>query len=336
AEQLLRKASSQRKQSLYTIGESSNGEQDFEDRLLGKTEEDVEAERKKLIAKSYKTPWKRLLGLSKKEKWWFIPAIGGAFVTGAGFPLNALLLAHALSSFYYPPLLIMDHISKVALYYVGLGALLFVGHVVESLGFSVIGENFTCNVRKQCFNKILEQDMGFFDFPEHAAGKLTASLSTYAVKMNSITGASLGIYAQALTGMIVGAAIGFTGSWQLTLVMLAMVPFLGIAAKVNMSVRVVGKKEQDELKQAQLVASEAIQNMRTVRAFMAESWTVEAYDRYAARSSNTSFSAASVRGLTFGASNCVIFLAYAVGFYYGGHLMVYDGLSYTHMMQALM
>ncbi|EER04130.1 Multidrug resistance protein, putative [Perkinsus marinus ATCC 50983] len=337
AGEMLRKASSQRKQSELTLGGVAEEEdQDFENRLLGKTEEEIEAERKKLISKSYKTPWKRLIGLSRNEKWWFIPAIFGAFISGAGFPLNALLLAHALTAFYYPPLLIMDRVSTVSLYYVGLGALLFVGHVMQSLGFSVIGENFTCNVRKQCFNKIVEQDMGFFDFPEHAAGKLTASLSTYAVKMNSITGASLGIYAQAVTGMVVGAVIGFTGSWQLTLVMLAMVPFLGIAAKVNMSVRVVGKKEQDELKQAQLVASEAIQNMRTVRAFMAESWTVEAYDRYAARSSNTSFSAASVRGLTFGASNCIIFLAYAIGFYYGGHLMVYEGLSYTHMLQALM
>ncbi|KAF4664789.1 (ABC) transporter [Perkinsus chesapeaki] len=326
--------SASRKQS--TILSEVQGSCDFGAQLLSQTEEDREAERKKAIAKAYKTPWMRLLRLSKNEKWWFVPGLTGAFIAGAGFPLNSLLLAHALTAFYYPPSLVMEHVSPVALYYVGLGALLFIGHVLQSVGFSYIGENFTANVRKQCFAKIMEQDMGFFDFPEHAAGKLTASLSTYAVKMNSLTGTSLSIYAQAATGMIVGVIIGFTGSWQLTLVMLAMVPFLGIAGKINMSVRVVGKEEQDELKQAQLVASEAVQNMRTVRAFMAESWTVEAYEHYASRSSNTSFASASVRGLTFGASNCIIFLAYAIGFYYGGHLIAYEGLDFTKMLQSLM
>ncbi|KAF4693310.1 (ABC) transporter [Perkinsus olseni] len=338
SEMVRRKSTRTRTATAGVLGgdEEDDDEHESPNESLLKTEDEKEKERKAEIAKTYKTPWRRLLGFNKDQKWWFLPAILGSFMTGSAFPLNALLLSRALFAFYYPPFLVMEHVDNICFYYIGLGVMILIGQLIDSGCFGYLGENFTCNVRKQCFAKIMEQDMGFFDFPEHAAGKLTASLSTYAVKMNSLTGSSLGIYSQAITGLIVGVIIGFCGSWQLTLVMLAMLPILMLAAKFNMSVRMTGKKEQDNLKQSQLIASEAIQNMRTVRAFMAESWTVDRYAEFASDANDTSGSTAIIRGLLFGGSNCIIFLAYALGFWYGGHLMVYNGLGYSRMLQSLM
>jgi ABC-type multidrug transport system fused ATPase/permease subunit len=43
-----------------------------------------------------------------------------------------------------------------------------------------------------------------------------------------------------------------------------------------------------------------------------------------------------ISGVVYGASNCVIFLVYSGSFYYGGWLVVNDGLDFPHMIQALM
>merc|ERR550519_321055 len=77
----------------------------------------------------------------------------------------------------------------------GTGALMF----TMSLMFAIAGENLTMRLRKQSFEAMLRQEMGWFDKPSNTTGALCARLSADTSKVQSATGARVG---QILTGII--------------------------------------------------------------------------------------------------------------------------------------
>ncbi|KAF4661336.1 (ABC) transporter [Perkinsus chesapeaki] len=305
---------------------------------LGEDEVAKEKARKKQVSKSYRVPWRRLFVFSQDRKWWYPPAFIGAAGRGIAMPMHALILSHAVAAFYDPnKTSMMNSVDAASEKYIGLACGVFLASLLTSYCFQNIGEYFTFNVRRFCFDKFLEQDAGFFDDPSHARGKLTTSLSTYAVKMKALTGPALRTYAESLGGLIGGIIISLCGSWKLALVCMCMLPIMVLAQKLRASATSnFGAENDDIMKQASLVASEALQNMRTVRAFMAEHWSVEYYKGYVLRTLTNTRTSSIVTGATYGLSNCVMYLAYAAGFYYGGHLMVHAGLGYQQMIQSLM
>ena len=122
-----------------------------------------------------------------------------------------------------------------------------------------------------------------------------------------------------------GFAVLFWMNWQLSLVMLAVVPLVAVGAAVfARTVRRLSKDTQDALAGASAVAEESIGNVRTVRAFAQEEGEVE---RYAARV-DEAFDLGRRLALAYGAfQGAMGFAAYAAiagGLWYGG-TMVIDG-----------
>ncbi|KAF4648600.1 (ABC) transporter, partial [Perkinsus olseni] len=243
---------------------------------LGEDEVAIEKARKKQVAKSYKVPYLRLLQFSYNERYYYIPACIGAAGKGLSMPLHALIVSGVIDAFYFPDKeAMMDAVEETSLKYVGLAVGVLVSCTLMHYFFSHIGEYFTYHVRKLSFAKLLEQDIGYFDDPAHAPGKLTASLSTHALKMKAITGQGLGLYVEAFAGFLGGVIISLTGVWQLGLVMTCILPLLILSWKVRSALWWTGTEvDEESLKQASQTASEAVQNIRTVRAFVAEAWTV--------------------------------------------------------------
>jgi ABC-type multidrug transport system fused ATPase/permease subunit len=181
--------------------------------------------------------------------------------------------------------------------------------------------------------------MKFHDHPDHSPGKLTSTLEVYASKMAHLSGTNLGVIAQAFTSLAVGLTLAFIASPKLTAVLLATLPLLGLAGVAEMSVY-VGVNQNDSMQEAtrsaQVVVSEVIQNMRTVRAAGAEQFALEQY----ASSLRKPLSLAAKQGvlgaLAFGMSQCLYFFVYALGFWYGGKLVSDDGLEFDKVFQAMM
>lgn len=73
----------------------------------------------------------------------------------------------------------------------------------------------------------------------------------------------------------------FIKAWQLTLVMLAMVPIaVVITSIVNQFVKRVSKAEAEEFSHAGAVAEEAISSIRIVAAFAGEKTEIDRYDHF--------------------------------------------------------
>jgi ABC-type multidrug transport system fused ATPase/permease subunit len=327
-------------------GSSSNGPR--ESSLVvsddGQVYDKDTAERKRMekISKSYKVPWKRIVNINRNVYKWYIPASIACACSGVTMPLNAYLIAQSLSAFQLSTTnvdLMMSELTKYAIGYVGLaiGAGLALFGQWASMG--VLSENFTKNVRVLIFGKLLTLPIAYYDDANNAPGKLCDMLSTNAMKMSVLSGQTIGSVFQVICALVAGITIAFFGSPKLAAVMLVTVPLLVASTAVQLSVMVGIQKSEDwnnAMRDAALIVSEGLQNIRTLRAFTAREWTLKNYTKCVNVPIRSAMKNDLISGVIYGASNCVIFLVYSGSFYYGGWLVVNDGLDFPHMIQALM
>jgi len=57
--------------------------------------------------------------------------------------------------------------------------------------FGTLGNNVTLEVRKLLYRKILEKNIGFFDFPENGTSVLTSSMSSDTHLVNGVGSESI-------------------------------------------------------------------------------------------------------------------------------------------------
>ena len=302
----------------------------------------AERKRQQKISKSYKVPWMRIVNINKNVYKWYIPAAISCAGSGVTMPLNAYLIAQSLSAFQLSATdidLMMSELTKYAIGYVGLGIGAGLALFGQWASMGVLSENFTKTVRVLIFGKLLTLPVEYYDDPQNAPGKLCDMLSTNAMKMSVLSGQTIGSVFQVICALVAGITIAFFGSPKLAAVMLVTVPLLVASTAVQLSV-MVGIQKSGEwanaMRDAALIVSEALQNIRTLRAFTARNWTLKNYTSCVNVPIRSAMKNDLISGLIYGASNCVIFLVYSGSFYYGGWLVVNDGLDFPHMIQALM
>ena len=68
--------------------------------------------------------------------------------------------------------------------------------------FSIAGENLTSRMRKDAFQAMLQQEMGWYDKVENNTGALCARLSGDCSKVQGATGARVGSITQGVAGRL--------------------------------------------------------------------------------------------------------------------------------------
>lgn len=201
--------------------------------------------------------------------------------------------------------------------------------------FTVAGERVVMRLRQDLFGSLIGQEVGFFD--AHRTGELTNRLaSDTTVLQNTVTvNVSMGL--RFLLSAVGAIGILMWQSWQLTLLMLAVVPLVAIgAAFYGRSLRRISKQVQDALAAATAVAEESLSGIRTVRAFAREALEL---DRYSAAVTGA-FELARRRaalGATF--QGVVSFAGYAaigVVLWYGGVLLINGQMTMGELTSFLL
>jgi ATP-binding cassette subfamily B (MDR/TAP) protein 1 len=107
---------------------------------------------------------------------------------------------------------------------------------LQSYMFAYSGEILTKRLRSKAFRAILRQDMTYFDQGTHSTGALCTRLATEASAVQGASGVRFGFLCQTLVSLGMGLIIGFIFSWQLTLMMMAFIPFVILGAYFQMRV----------------------------------------------------------------------------------------------------
>ena len=92
--------------------------------------------------------------------------------------------------------------------------------------FGLSGENLTRRLRSLGFQKILSQEVAWFDESANDVGTLTTRLAVDAAAVQGATGVRIGFVLMNIGNLGVGLAIAFFYSWAITLLILGFLPFI--------------------------------------------------------------------------------------------------------------
>ncbi|XP_005393324.1 PREDICTED: bile salt export pump [Chinchilla lanigera] len=205
--------------------------------------------------------------------------------------------------------------------YAGTGIAVLILGYIQICFWVISGAHQVKKMRKTYFGRIMRMEIGWFDC--NSVGELNTRFSDDINKINEAIADQLAIFIQRMTSAICGFLLGFFRGWKLTLVIISVSPLIGAgAAVIGLSVAKFTDLELKAYAKAGCVADEVISSMRTVAAFGGEKKEVKRYENNLVFAQRWGIRKGMVMGFFTGYMWCLIFLSYALAFWYGSKLVL--------------
>ena len=287
-------------------------------------------------AKDSKVPFWRLARLSLPEVHWFVLGVVAAACSGMFFPIFALILSRLLVVFYEPPGVMMArHAFFWAMMFVCLGVAGLVFTVLQGLCSGLVGQRCVHRVRKLALAAALRQEVAYFDDIKNSSGALSARLAGDAALLRLLVSDGLFATVQNFATFVTGIVFAFVGGWQLTLVMIGIMP-LTFASFFLASKRLSALSGDTRAlyERATQIATDSVTNIRTVAAFGAEGRVMRLFEAALAGPLATARRIAVVSGLTAAFSQVMATLPQTFSFYIGGIFISKGIMAFADVMQV--
>ncbi|KAG6039913.1 hypothetical protein E4U41_001820 [Claviceps citrina] len=260
---------------------------------------------------------------------WHLMLFGLAFavVCGGGNPTAAVFFAKQITTLSQPVTPAnRDQIKKDSDFYSAMYLMLafvqFFAFSAQGIAFAMCSERLIRRVRDRAFRAMLRQDVSFFDKDENTAGALTSFLSTETTHVAGLSGVTLGTLLMMTTTLISASVLGLAIGWKLSLVCIATMPILlGCGFFRFWMLAHFQRRSKAAYASSATFASEAISAIRTVAALTREEDVLRQYRESLAAQQRRSLMAVLKSSALYAASQSLLFLCFALGFWYGGTLI---------------
>lgn len=285
--------------------------------------------------KRRKVSLRRLAYLNKPEVPVLLLGSIAAGIHGVIFPIFGLLLSTAIKIFFEPPNELKKDSRFWALMFVGLGVLTLMVVPVQNYFFGVAGGKLIQRIRSLSFEKVVHQEISWFDDPANSSGAVGARLSTDASSVRSLVGDALALVVQNLTTVIAGLVISFTANWILALIILAVLPLVFLQGYFQMKfVKGFSADAKVMYEEASQVANDAVGSIRTVASFCAEKKVMDMYQQKCDAPMKQGVRLGLVSGAGFGFSFFALYCTNAFCFYIGAILVQHGKATFGEVFKV--
>lgn len=280
-------------------------------------------------------PVKRIAYLNKPELLVLFLGSIAAVAHGLLVPIYGLILSSAIKIFYEPPNKLQKDTKFWALMFVGLGFCSLIFVPLQNYLFGVAGGKLIQRIRSLSFQKIVHQEMSWFDKPEHSSGAINARLATDASIVRNVVGDALALVVQNLATITGGLVIAFTANWILALVMLALLPLISMQGFIQMKFyKGINANSKVMYEEASQVASDAVGSIRTVSSFSAEEKVIDMYQKKCEQPIKQAVKTGIVCGAGFGFSSFTFLSVTSLCFYTGSVLQQHGRITFAEIFRV--
>eukprot|EP01065_Artemidia_motanka_P053559 TRINITY_DN996_c0_g1_i1.p1 TRINITY_DN996_c0_g1~~TRINITY_DN996_c0_g1_i1.p1 ORF type:complete len:1468 (+),score=531.42 TRINITY_DN996_c0_g1_i1:96-4406(+) len=276
---------------------------------------------------------------------WLAGGLIGSMFYAATYPSYAYVLSKALKVLTDAQnndgAIDRDAINLWSVLFLACGAVSLLGMFLQFGCLGGIGSTMTQLLRTRLFKHFLRQDMGFYDLPEHESGTLSAALAGRTQAIHNLFGPAVGSITRTVFTLGFALGISFFYQWELTLVMLATVPLMGLAGFLSMAVMGDGISAEEDTQGkkkagAAQVSSEAIRNFSSVQAFGLAPRIIDDYRSGVKAESGKKMCRALLAGLSYAFSQFAMFGIFAFAFWYGGKLISRGDADFQEVTMVIM
>ncbi|RVW31447.1 ABC transporter B family member 25 [Vitis vinifera] len=180
--------------------------------------------------------------------------------------------------------------------------------------FASVSERIVAHLRKDLFSHLINQDIAFFDVTP--TGELLSRLSEDSQIIKNVATSNLSSALTSITIVFIGLGFMFSSSWKLTLLVLALVPVVSVAAHV------FGRYLRELSHKTQAAAAVACSMAETVRSFAQEGYAISSYSEKVHETLKLALRQSKLVALFYGGINAVFTLSIVIVVVYGASLTI--------------
>ncbi|XP_077296429.1 multidrug resistance protein homolog 49-like [Arctopsyche grandis] len=199
---------------------------------------------------------------------------------------------------------------------------LFVGILcIDLLNFSAIRQ--ISRIRRLLLRSILCQDITWYD--TNTSMNFATKISEDMEKLKEGIGEKIGVFTYLLTSFFFSILVSLFYGWKLTLVVMSCAPVIILTTALVARIQsTLTTRELKAYNMAGVIAEEVLSSIRTVVAFGGEKKEVERFSKNLRPAQITGSKKGLYSGIASGVMWLIIYVSYAVGFYYGVTLILDD------------
>ena len=187
--------------------------------------------------------------------------------------------------------------------------------------FAIVSEKAAADIRKTLYDKYITSPISFFE--SNRVGDLMSRQTSDVSAIQGVLSTTLAEFFRQIATLVIGITILVYISWKLTIFMLATFPIIVISAIVfGRYIRVLSKKVQEKLAEANVIVEESLQSISIVKSFTNEKLESNRFSKTINETVTLALKTATLRGGFISFFIIGLFGGVVLVIWFGGNLVI--------------